>query len=86
MNSNSNVIHCYGLPHVTVFRTRDWLHLQCILYKGFYTLNAIYAPFGAVSVNIRRIFHVTTHPPYNPFLYPVCGVRLLTVNVKVQGP
>ena len=53
---------CYRLPHVTVFRTKDWLHLQCILYEGFYTSNIMYMPFVAVSENIRRIFSVTTSP------------------------
>ena len=53
---------CYGLPHVTVFRTRVQLHLQHILYEGFYTLNITYAPFGAVLENIQRIFCVSTSP------------------------
>ena len=44
-----------------------------ILYEGFYTSNHMYAPSGLFSENIPR-------PPYNPFSYPVCGVRLLTVK------
>ena len=35
---------CYGLPHVTVFWTKNWLHLQHILYKGFYILKWMYVP------------------------------------------
>ena len=58
----NQIILCYGLPHVTVFRTKDWLHLQHILYEGFYTSNIMYVPFGAVLENIRRIFHVTASP------------------------
>ena len=38
-------------PHDCI-RTKDQLHLQHILYEGFYTLNIMYAPFGAVSENI----------------------------------
>ena len=54
--------NCYRLPHVTVIWTKDRLHLQHILYKGFYTLNHMYTPFGAVSENIQRIFRVSTSP------------------------
>ena len=54
--------YCYRLPHVTVFWTKDQLHLQHILYKGFYTSNWMYVPFRAVSENIQKIFCVTTSP------------------------
>ena len=48
-------------PHDCI-QTKDRLHLQHILYEGFYTLNIIYAPLGAVSENIQRIFRVTASP------------------------
>ena len=43
---------CYRLPHMTVFWTKDRLHLQGILYEGFYTSNNMYVPFRVVSENI----------------------------------
>ena len=67
---------CYRLPHVTVFWTKDWLHLQHILYKGFYILNWMYAPLqGFVGE-----YSMSPHLPYNPFSYPICGVCLLMVK------
>ena len=71
---------CYGLPHVTVSEPETGCTCSTSCTRGSIPRISRMCPDGL----FQRIFgeySVSPHPPYNPFSYPICGVRLLMVKL-----